>query len=182
MAPRLRAIEGGARPLRIGRTLVRATPPFRSPFPVDAVACEEDTFEVLSAEPQARLPLPHPLRVIHEANAAEPAPLGSVVVRGGYPLRLHAIVHDLSADPTCREEWVEAALAEVLATCTRLRLPSLALPLLGTRHGRLAPAAVAALVRYALLATGDLPARVWVPVDDGTETEVLAALRGPARA
>lgn len=180
MTVRLSAIDGGARPLRVGRALVRATPRYRSPFPIDAVAYEEDTYEVLSAEPEARFPPPPRLRIIHEANTAEPAPLGSVVARGGYPLRLHAIVHDLSADPTCREEWVEAALAEVLRVCARRRLSSLGLPLLGTRHGRLPLAVAASLVRHALLAADDLPARVWVPVEPGTEAEVLASLGEPS--
>lgn len=129
---------------------VVATLPGDPPFPLDAVVLEEDTYLVLSAEATLRLPGEHPLRVIHAAFDARPEPIGSVLVRAGDPLRLLAVVHDLSQDTTCRPEWVEVALERVLAVAEERRLRSLGLPLLGTVHGRVAPQQAAALLATAL--------------------------------
>jgi len=103
---------------------------------VAARAYEEDTFLVLSAPTELRSPTEHPVRLFTALWELEPLAPGSVVVGAGRPLRLLAVVHDLGAEPTWREEWVAAAFANLLAEAHRRHLPSLALPQLGTRHGR----------------------------------------------
>ncbi len=107
------------------------------PFPVDARAVEEDTYLVLSADPAFRESSEHPLRVIDSAFSATPEEPGSVVVRHGPPLRFLAVVHDLQKEPSCREEWVKQAFAEIFRLARIRQLRSLGLPLLGTLHGKL---------------------------------------------
>jgi len=157
-----------------------AAPADAPPFPVDAEAAEEDTFLVLSAEPVLHQPPDHPLRIIRDAFAAEPVSPGSVVVREGSPLRLLAVVHDLDQDPTWRPEWVAAALAAVLRQCDERALRSLALPLLGSRHGRLGPERFVSLLRDALdAAPPSSLQRLWLVVPKGTPPAVFAALEQP---
>jgi hypothetical protein len=107
------------------------------PFKVDAVAVEDDTYNVLSANPefQARDASPAAMsRALDALEDSEPHPLGSVVVKVGRPLIFQAIVHDLSRDPTCSEESVRRALAAMFEEAERRRLKAIALPPIGTRY------------------------------------------------
>lgn len=106
-----------------------------APFALEAVVREDDTYNVLSAEPWPR-PQSRPLEPsLAEAVEAEPAPPGGVVVREGSPLELLAIVHDLELEPSWREEWIASATAAALREAERRALTSIAFPLLGTRYG-----------------------------------------------
>jgi len=108
-----------------------------APPDVGAVAVEDDTYFVLGAPPVLTEPTEHPIRIWTELHDTEPARPGSVRVRDGHPLRLHAVVHDLSQDPTWRETWISSALTEILHEVERRDLRSVALPILGAMHGKL---------------------------------------------
>ncbi len=127
-----------------------AAPPSSPPFVPDALVAEEDTFLVLSAEPEIReAELPR-LRVFHEAFTARPAEPGTVIVREGRPVRLLAVVHDLSVVPTWREEWVASALAGVLREAGARGWRTLATPPLGRVHGSLPVETFLVVLRAAL--------------------------------
>lgn len=164
--------------LRLGGVLVRVSADREPPFALDAEVLEEDTFLVLSADTEVAMPREHPLRVIDAAVSAEPLAPGSVRVRRGTPLRLLAVVHDLSSDPTCREEWVEAALAEVVALAEGRRLAAVSLPLLGTVHGRIQQTRALLLTRRALETAERYPQHVWLRVPRGVVAAVRKGLRG----
>ena len=116
---------------------VALAPESEPPFPVEALAVEDDTWQVLAADPDFRPSAEHPIRLMQALHAAQPVAAGSVVVRDGTPIRLHAIVHDLDLEPTWREEWISAALEEIFRISNDCGCRALGLPLLGTRHGRL---------------------------------------------
>jgi len=176
----LQVVPGG-RERTVGRVRVVAATEHAPPFPVDAVACEEDTDLVLSAPPALRDPGEHPGRLVLRALNTPAAEPGSVLVRGRHPARLLAVVHDLNHEPTWRAAWVARALEGVLDAARSLEARALALPLLGTRHGRLAP-------RVFLGLLGDvLPARrpgclqrIWLMWPAGLDTAILSSL-GDAR-
>ena len=159
-----------------------------APFPVDGVALEEDTWLALSA-PADFVPAPeHPVRVMTQVWEAEPERPGSVVVRDGPPLRLLAVVHDLDIEPSWRESWVAAALSSIFAEAATRRLRTLRIPLLATRHGRLAPSRFMRLLRTAVddaIAREGLDLRaVWLVRENESGPELLQALieaREPGR-
>lgn len=122
------------------------------PRAADAVVEEEDTYLVLSADPEVRESEVARLRAFHEAYTAEPAEPGSVVVRDDAPTRLLAVVHDLSQDPSWREEWVAAALGAVIAEVDSRKVRTLAMPPLGRVHGSLPRERFVVLLRSALQA------------------------------
>jgi hypothetical protein len=160
---KLRLIRGGYPSATVGSVRVVPAPQSSSPFDVDAIVHEEDTFLVLSADAVVRDPGEPILKTLTEAHEAEPETPGSVVVRGGHPLELLAVVHDLARDPTWKEEWVATALQNILVEAKNRELRSLSMPLLGSLHGKLAAGRVAELLGAALrnTPTGSLE-RVWL--------------------
>jgi hypothetical protein len=120
-----------------GNLTIVAAPQHAQPFPVNAVAFEEDTFLVLSAETAVRQPKESLLRVMTKVIETRPETPGSVLVTDTRPVRLLAIVHDLNREPTWTEEWVESALRGIFQEVEKRRLTSLALPFIGSLHGKL---------------------------------------------
>jgi hypothetical protein len=166
---------GAARPWGVE---VVAAPEAAPPFAPEGVVAEEDAFLVLSAEPDVREPSAPRVRVFHEAYSSEPAEPGSVVVRDGAPVRLLAVVHDLSKEPSWREEWVASALEATLGEAEARGLRTLAMPLLGRVHGGLALDAFVSLLRETLerCAPPHLE-RLWLitPESDLEELQALLA-------
>jgi hypothetical protein len=153
------------------------------PFPVEARAYEEDSFLVLSAPIEVREPARHPLRILTDLWQARPYPPGTVLVQAGRPARLLAVVYDLSADPICREDWVGEALARLAALAEERRWSTLALPLLGVRHGRLPVQRSASLLRETFIRTTPRHLRrLWVVTDGEPEEWLLDDLAGGAAA
>jgi hypothetical protein len=140
--PTLRLVRGG-REIPLGPLLVTLAPP---DTPVEAIVLEEDTWLVLSAEAAVKQPAEGMVRIMTELMSAEPKAPGSVVVENGDPMRMLAVVYDLSEEPLCRPEWVGEALQKILAVAEKKGVATLALPLLGVRHGRLPVARFAELL------------------------------------
>ncbi len=145
---------------------------------VEALVVEEDTYLVLSAAPEVREPRGSRLRTFHEAYATHAAAPGSVVVREGSPVRLLAVVHDLSREPSWTEEWVAEAVAAALREAEARGVRSLALWPLGRVHGALPRETLVSLLRTALESgTRRQLARIClvVPEDEAGEYRALFA-------
>lgn len=106
------------------------------PFAVSVFAYEENTSLILSTDARVQSLLDHLTRIM-TALIEEPvfAP-GTVLPRGGSPLRLFAVVHDLERDPSTCDEWISQALNGVLSFCRMHAVVSLGLDLLGAVHGK----------------------------------------------
>ena len=151
------------------------------PFAIDGEVFEEDTWLALSTKTDVIRPLDHPLRVMTRVWEAKPESLGSVTVKPGSPARLLAVVHDLDAEPSCTEEWVESALYEVFGNCTAHRLRALKLPLLGSKHSNLPAIRFMVLLRRSLQRAVDEDAgvplrRLWLVRGSEPGDELLRAL------
>ena len=173
--PELRLIRGARQfEMSVGSIRLVAAPEDSPPFPVDALAAEEDTFLVLSADPVVREPKEHPVRLMTRVIETQPEPPGSVLVKGKDPLRLLAIVHDLNREPSWREEWVASALDGIFRVAKERKLRSIALPMLGTKHGSLEKQIFAELLRNALERTSlSHLKRFWLIMPDGTGSKTL---------
>jgi O-acetyl-ADP-ribose deacetylase (regulator of RNase III) len=122
---------------RIIRTRITARAEGDAPFDVEAAAFEEDTYTVLSATPEFRVPRESLEQAMAAAGASEPFALGAVVVRPGAPLRFLAVVHDLSLDPSWTEDSVSRAMVNVMKEADARALKAIAVPPLGTKYGTL---------------------------------------------
>jgi len=150
------------------------------PFLADAVVEEEDTYLVLSADPEVQETRQEPGELMAELLKTKPKVPGSVIVRGERPLSLLAIVHDLSRDPSWQEEWVVNALDRILREAQKRKLRSLALPLLATLHGSLDRQRFLRLLQEALERNSpEHLVRLWLVVPAGTAREVLGMLISP---
>jgi len=175
--PKLRVIQGGRREILLGSVQIVASPEHRPPFAVDAVAAEEDTYLVLSADPEVRDPKIYPIRLMTRVIEARPETPGSVLVQGRHPIRFLAIVHDLNQEPTWKEEWIESALLEIIREAEGRRLGSIALPLLGTLHGSLKKERFIVLLRRALeQVTPRYLQRIWLVMPAKTSYKILKKL------
>lgn len=148
--PALRLVRGGRGEIRLGPLLVTVSPPDAR---VEAIVLEEDTWLVLSAEPEVKPPAESMVRIMTDLLKAEPMAPGSVLAEDGEPLRILAVVYDLAEEPLCRPEWVAEALQGVLRVAEEKGIATLALPLLGVRHGRLPVALFAELLEEAVRKT-----------------------------
>lgn len=173
--PKLRLIQGGyPRKMSLGSVRIVAAPEDRPPFQVDAVAFEEDTLLVLSADPQVRDPYKHLMQVMTQVIETRPETPGSVLVKGKSPLHLLAIVHDLNQEPSWREEWIASALDGIFREAESRKLRSIALPFLGTLHGSLEKQRFVVLLRGVLerISANHLK-RLWLIVPAGTSSKTL---------
>jgi hypothetical protein len=147
---------------------------------LDAVVVEDDTYRVLGADRVVKETAEPLGRLLMEAAEHESETPGTIVVEEGTaPLRIHAVVYDLDAEPMCREEWAAAALAAVVEECVGRGLRSLAMPPLGVRLDALAPDRSIALLAEALAAAppGGLE-MIWLAVPQGFALSALEGLEG----
>lgn len=177
--PRLRVLQGGleARTVRNGIRVEVAA--LDAPAPaLDAVVVEDDTWAVLGADPQLNDPGIPLEQALKDAESFQPWTPGSLVVREGQPVELLAVVHDLDQHPTWREEWIASTLEAVFTVAAQRGLRTVAMPLLGTIHGRLAAERALTLLRNALDAqTGGWPRKLWLAVPRDTVRQALRALQ-----
>jgi hypothetical protein len=134
-----RIFEGGrSKRLQIGGIPLSLVTTAGLPFPIDGQVCEEDRFLVMEASEKVEPHHEHPLRIINRAWEQAPLPVGSIQPRSDNPKRFLAVVHDLDRTPTCRPIWILAALAALKhELTTNTGIDTLAMPLLGVRHGPL---------------------------------------------
>jgi hypothetical protein len=168
---------GTAHIRRIGRVRVTAALASQPPFPVQAMAIEQDTALLLDDTTGLREPPEDYPRLITRMASPRPVRPGSVLVRGGTPLRLLAVVHDFDQDPSWRVSWVQSALVSIFRIAARRNLHAVGLPPLGTRHGRLSARAFMSLLRD-ILGEGEAscPRRLWLVLPEEGAEAVLEAL------
>lgn len=163
---------------RLGPVHVVVAPQDAPPFPVEAIAVEQDTHLLLGTDDIVVEPREDYSQLV--AAAAEPSTLipGSVLVKKAEPLQLLAIVHDIDCEPSWREEWIASAINGVIEEAEWRRLGSVAVPLIGTRHGNVPMRRVALWLGRCLSRTAFRHLRrVWVIAPAGSEAELMWALR-----
>jgi len=138
------------------------------PFALDAIAVEDDTYNVLSANPDFQVSGGSVTQALDGLDRIEPHALGSVVVRLGRPLIFQAIVHDLSRDPSCTERSVERALAAIFEEAERRMVKTIALAPIGTRYRSIDAPRFLELFNETLAAARlQSVERVWLVVPEG---------------
>ena len=177
---RLELVRGGyPRKIKIGSLTIVASSENDPPFKVDAMAMEEDTFLVLSADKRVR-PVKEPLiKVMTRVINTQPRRPGSVIVQERTPLRLLAIIHDLNEEPSWREDWVTSALVGIFHEAERRKLRSIGIPFLGTLHSTMESQRFLVLLRSSIehVSLHHLK-QVWLVVPTGTSSKLFDVFEG----
>lgn len=154
------------RQLHLGQLTLLLAPVERPPFAVAAVAVEQDTALLLDEEQLLLAPEASLGQIEQALGEFQEPPPGTVMLRGGEPLRLYAVVHDLEQSPSWREEWILAALENILRLCQRRQLGAIALPLLGSHFGSLTPQRFIELLCRAIHhLPPTTPLKIWLVVE-----------------
>ncbi len=165
----LRLIQGGLHPsMSFGPVRIISSSENTPPFRVQALAFEEDTWLIMSANPETCEPEEHPIRMMTQMIETRPEKVGTVLERGNNPVRFLAIIHDVDQEPTWREEWVESALMEIFLIAEQRGIKSIGLPLIGTLHGKLKVKRFVELLKKVLVQiTFNHLRRLWLITPEG---------------
>lgn len=176
---RLTVIRGGVQcEMAFGPVRIVVAPQNKPPFDVDAIAYEEDTWLIMSADPKICQPEEHPIRLMTDLINARPETVGSVRVQGGNPLRFLAVVHNVNLEPTWKEKWIEKALDNIFREAEGRKLKAVAVPMLGTRHGRLEQKDFTALLGRSLRQQSFAHLkRLWLIAPSGASREIVGSLK-----
>jgi hypothetical protein len=123
--------------LDIGNLRIQAAPKNYPPFSCQAIVEEQDTYLILGEQTELKDPGKPAWYLANTMENTETYSLGSVVIKGKSPLRLCAVVHDIEQEPTYTHACVGKAYQAVMQTVQKRNITSLALPLLGSIHGKL---------------------------------------------
>ena len=171
----------GSFPLRIqiGSLTIVASLEKSPPFKVDAMAVEEDTFLVLSADRRVRHVREPLIKVMTRVISTQPRRPGSVIVQERTPLRLLAIIHDFNEEPSWREDWVTSALEEIFHEAEMRKLRSIGIPFLGTLHGTMEKGRFLVLLRSSIESVFlHHVKQLWLVVPTGTSSTLFGVFEG----
>lgn len=122
--------------LQIGRLTVVAAPQKWPPFHYQAIVEEQDTYLVFDEQTTITDPGKPVWYLASKLERMRVHKLGSVIIQDHAPIRLLAVIHDVDQDPICRTESIMPAYQSVMMAVNKRNIVSLALPLLGTVHGK----------------------------------------------
>lgn len=132
---------------------------------------------VMSADPRIRAPGESLIKIMTRVIEMKPKVPGSVLVKKGHPMRFLAVVHDLNADPSWKEEWVAEALLGIFNEAEKRRCRSIGIPFLGTLHGSLEKERFLSLFKQtANQISRTYPESIWLVMPDGTRAGILDIL------
>jgi len=166
--------------ITVDKLEIIAAPWSLAPFPCDVVVEEQDTFLMMGESNELPDNDDKTWYLAHKMEQQEALKPGSVIVKHYQnPLRLMAIVNDVEQEPVCREEWVWSALMNIFELTAMQKLSSMALPLLGTRYGRLdANRSMDLLQRTLMSKRASALRRLWLILPPKTSCRMLSVFRG----
>ncbi len=180
---RLQVIQGGLhQSMCYGNLRIVSAPAEAPPFAVDAMAYEEDTYLIMSAQPESTPQDIHPVKLMAELARLKPETPGTVVVRGKNPFRFLAVVHNVDNVPTWRKEWIEKALGALFKEARVRKIAALGLPVLGAQYGTLKIVSFAKLLAKALQrARLEILNRIWVIAQVPDNARLIETLQSELR-
>jgi len=111
----------------------------KPPFSIEAIVYEQDTSLILANPTVIDYPFETSEQLIQQASVPAELVPGQILVETGPPLSLLAIVHDLDQTPSWQADWIKTALNNIISLVEHYHIQALAMPLLGSVHGDLAP-------------------------------------------
>ncbi len=118
---------------------------------VDAIAEEQDTNLLLDTKPVTQDTQESYRSLVKIMNRQKPLMPGQIIIKNTIPVRLIAILYDIERTPVCTKIFITTALNNILDELNRHKLKSVAMPLLGTTHGKIAEQVFIKLLQESLI-------------------------------
>jgi hypothetical protein len=99
----------------------------------------------------------------------------------GEPVCALLLIHDLEKEPSWDEASISASLGNLLDESAARGITRIALPMIGTVHGRLPPERFPPLLHASLIRAEDAPEQVWVMADDAAVVSSMREMLEEAR-
>ena len=161
--------------IELNGTTLCAAPKDHAPFSFQAIVEEQDTQLLLSEQTILTDPGKPAWYLANTLEQQATHSLGEVLIRGQTPKRLLAIIHDIEQSPTSTPDTVKRAYENILTIIVENNIASLALPLLGTVHGKLTLAESLRLLGSALeLNPPSCLQRIWLILPKETNCTCLS--------
>lgn len=153
--------------------IITVAPEAHSPFTPGMLVEEQDRFLLLGNLHEISLPDKPNWVLANDVFQQQPKKPGSILVKGVRPVKIKAIIYDIEAEPICKAEWVDSAIANILQQAEQRRQATLAMPLLGIQHGHVrVKDFLDILCKHVQQHAFQYLKRIWliVPLDDITTT------------
>ena len=121
----------------IGSIEIAIAPIEYVPDKIDAIVEEQDTNLLLTADTEINYPEDDYDSLIKQMSAVSTRKPGQIIIKQETPLRLQAIVHNIYNEPSWKSEWITNVLKQLRDIIEEHEIKILAMPLLGTYHGKM---------------------------------------------
>jgi hypothetical protein len=122
----------------IGKIEIAVAPIEYLPLGIDAIVEEQDTQLLMAVDTEIEYPDDDFDTLINQMTTGKARRPGQIIVKQDKPIRFQAIIHDINHDPSWKVEWIALALKQLVEEIENYQIKSLAMPLLGTHHGKMA--------------------------------------------
>lgn len=123
----------------------------QNPFMVAAIVDEQDTNLLLDTIPVIQDTRESYRSLVKKMNRRKPLLTGQIIIKNTMPARLIAILYDIERTPVCSEAVLTTVINNLLDELNRHKLKSVAMPLLGNAHGKIAEQVFIKLLQESLL-------------------------------
>ena len=121
------------------------------PYTVDAIVEEQDTNLLLDTKPVIQDAQESYRSLVKKMNRQKPLMPGRIITKNTIPARLIAILYDIKWTPVCSEANLTAVMNNLLDALNCHKLKSVAMPLLGSTHGKIAEQVFIKLLQQSLI-------------------------------
>jgi O-acetyl-ADP-ribose deacetylase (regulator of RNase III) len=154
------------------------------PFQPEVIAFEMDVDLILRMDRPPEAPEEGTGELVSAMAQASAHRRGDVLWLPGEPeapVCAMLLIHDLEQEPSWDENAITMALGNLLDEAAARGMTQIALPMLGTVHGRLPPERFPTLLHSALVRAEDAPDDVWVMAEDAAVVSSVREMLEEAR-
>lgn len=121
----------------IGAIEIAIAPVEYVPVEIDAIVEEQDTQLLMGIDTEINYPDEDFDTLIDQMLSGKSVRSpGQIIIKQAQPLKLKAIIYDINQKPSWKIEWIAFALKQLVTEIENYNIKTLAMPLLGTVHGK----------------------------------------------
>ncbi len=122
----------------IGEIKIAVAPIEYVPPSIDAIVEEQDTQLLMAVDTEIKYPDDDFDTLINQMATGKTREPGQIIIKQEKPIRFQAIIYNINQEPSWKVEWIAFALKQLIEEINNYQIKTLAMPLLGTHHGKMA--------------------------------------------